>query len=426
MRKDCTILGLVVTALAGCGGSGPRIEPINNGLNYLAAEDPQQEAKADTEQDLAALPDPASASEPTDAWAKAAVDLQELQTLLNQERSAEMGEGEGETIDQELVEENQPSLLLADASLQTLTTDPTDPTETVVPPGMPSDLESETQADAETDDASETLADASSIPEVEVNDPDLVEQDQRPNVLATNSPSPEDIARMLQDMLLERAADGVPADAARAALLAAALGLPDDELDAMQFHPAERARIDAARAFVRSFIESDATNEQVLERLESLSEDLASSSNAFRVREAKLCTEVRAFADYTPITDTTFLAGIDNHLIVYTEPDRFSCRQVTTEGQPSFEVEISQQLTLYHDAPGELQVWHQPRARILENSRRKRRDFYLVNEIELPARLSVGSYLLKVSTRDEVSGAIAERTIPIRIVADPALAHAGG
>jgi hypothetical protein len=54
----------------------------------------------------------------------------------------------------------------------------------------------------------------------------------------------------------------------------------------------------------------------------------------------------------------------------------------------------------------------------VDTSRNKRRDFYLINRIELPSTLSIGRYQLKVIMRDLVSGAEAEAIIPIEIVAE--------
>ncbi len=399
MRKDCTLSALFLLALVGCADpGGPRLEPVNTGLNRLAS------AENAATQTPAGLPDPMSATEPTDPWLQAAVNLQELLEL------------DGRPSDPPT--DAAPAIEPADTSLEALATQSSE----IEPPPDSSSGDPNADIEVASEDADASADDATEI----VGPPVPNDLSERADVLATNAPSPDEIARQMLQVMLERAAPGDPSETARAVFLAAALDLPDDELDALDLHPSERARIDAARAFARSLTSQSVTNDQILKQLETLSNDLAASSDAFRVREARLCSEVRAFGDYSPIDDATLLVGVPNRLIVYTEPDRFASRETTLDGRTLFEVELSQGLTLYHDAPGELQVWHQPRARIVETSRRQRRDFYLVNEIELPARLSVGSYLLKVTTRDEVSGAIAERTLPIRIVADPTLVHVGG
>ena len=55
---------------------------------------------------------------------------------------------------------------------------------------------------------------------------------------------------------------------------------------------------------------------------------------------------------------------------------------------------------------------------IVDISRRQRRDFYLVADIELPPTLTVGGYQLKVTLVDETTGAEDAALIPIDIVAD--------
>jgi hypothetical protein len=50
-------------------------------------------------------------------------------------------------------------------------------------------------------------------------------------------------------------------------------------------------------------------------------------------------------------------------------------------------------------------------------SRNLVRDYYLINQVTLPANLSIGKYHLKVVMRDLVSGHVAESIVPIEIVA---------
>ena len=82
---------------------------------------------------------------------------------------------------------------------------------------------------------------------------------------------------------------------------------------------------------------------------------------------------------------------------------------------------LSQALQLYHDADGTL-AWSRPEEEVIETSRNKRRDFYLVNDITFPPTLTIGAYRLKVIMRDKVSGQVEERVIPFEVVADAALA----
>ncbi|MCG8403178.1 MAG: hypothetical protein MJA84_16535, partial [Firmicutes bacterium] len=63
--------------------------------------------------------------------------------------------------------------------------------------------------------------------------------------------------------------------------------------------------------------------------------------------------------------------------------------------------------------------------RITDVSRNVRRDFFLVQMIELPKRLTLGEFALKVRVTDEHGQTRDETTIPIEIVADQSLVNAG-
>lgn len=147
---------------------------------------------------------------------------------------------------------------------------------------------------------------------------------------------------------------------------------------------------------------------------------------AVRIARSALCTRVEGFGQYEPFSEYTFLAGRSTKMIVYTEIENFSHRPARSDdpgmdpltGADLVAVELSQELRLWHDADGSMQ-WRKPEQPIIEVGRNKRRDFFLVQQIELPPTLSVGKYNLKVTIRDKVSGGVDERSIPIKIVADP-------
>lgn len=147
---------------------------------------------------------------------------------------------------------------------------------------------------------------------------------------------------------------------------------------------------------------------------------------AVRIARSALCTRVEGFGQYEPFAEYTFLAGRTTKMIVYTEIENFSHRAArsddpgmdTLSGADLVAVELSQELRLWHDADGSMQ-WRKPEQPIIEVARNKRRDFFLVQQIELPPTLSVGKYNLKITIRDKVSGGVDERSIPLKIVADP-------
>ena len=60
-----------------------------------------------------------------------------------------------------------------------------------------------------------------------------------------------------------------------------------------------------------------------------------------------------------------------------------------------------------------------------DESDRPREDFFLSERIDLPATLAPGRYVLKSTVRDEATGRIAERSVPIEIAAPERTATAG-
>ena len=134
------------------------------------------------------------------------------------------------------------------------------------------------------------------------------------------------------------------------------------------------------------------------------------------IRTIKLCDRVRSFGVYEELASDTFLAGREHPMVVYIELDHF--KSVKTGEQ--HEVKLSQELVLYNESDG-LAVWRQPEQQIVDESRNRRRDFYVVQPTRLPARLGVGKFVLKVRVRDLHGGTRDEVSLPINIVADPAL-----
>ena len=163
-------------------------------------------------------------------------------------------------------------------------------------------------------------------------------------------------------------------------------------------------------------------------------DDLAAATARLRdltIANPALCTRVDGFGVYNtlPTRDGryTLVAGQNNRVIVYVELEHFATTAMRRDGLDGFTVELIQSLALFHagtpriETDRDLVAWRRPEARIDDFSRRARRDFFVVQMIELPSTLSVGSYRLKVMVADRASGAEAEATIDIDVVADRAL-----
>jgi hypothetical protein len=135
------------------------------------------------------------------------------------------------------------------------------------------------------------------------------------------------------------------------------------------------------------------------------------------IRMTDLCSRVDGYGVYTPFQSHTFLAGRANAVIVYVELDNFRSVDI---GDQQHEVKLQQAIEMYNDADG-LRVWGSSPVQVLDRSRNRRRDFFVVQLIELPARLSVGKYLMKVRITDQHGGSVAETSIPLEFVADTSL-----
>jgi hypothetical protein len=151
-----------------------------------------------------------------------------------------------------------------------------------------------------------------------------------------------------------------------------------------------------------------------------------------------LCRKVEAFGRFTSYPGSSFVAGRLVPMIVYTEVENYV--QARESELPSagnarkptgdrWALELSQEIHLY-SSDGTL-CWFVKEQTHRDASQSKRRDFFLVQRIDLPASLSIGRYTLKVIVRDKAAAAIAgdgeplaEANIPISIVADNAVAAA--
>jgi hypothetical protein len=132
------------------------------------------------------------------------------------------------------------------------------------------------------------------------------------------------------------------------------------------------------------------------------------------IRTAHLCTKVSGYGIYTPFTSTTFLAGREHPVIIYAELDQFLAKPMP-DGNHS--VRLTQEVTLYNEADG-LAVWRVKPTEIADTSRNRRRDFFVVQIVQLPATLSVGRYILSLTVTDVHGSSLDEAKLPIQIIAD--------
>lgn len=140
-----------------------------------------------------------------------------------------------------------------------------------------------------------------------------------------------------------------------------------------------------------------------------------------RIRRFELCQRVQSYGVFDPIESRVLLVGKPHRLGLYLELENFASAEISSW---QFEVKLRQEVELFNAADG-LAVWRQSPVPIVDRSRNQRRDFFTWQVVELPARLSVGRYILKVRVTDLHAQMISEDAIELQVVADPKLAQAG-
>jgi len=231
----------------------------------------------------------------------------------------------------------------------------------------------------------------------------------------------EELARELAAVLSLLASTSDDPGSAALALAGLETLLPKDTeslVDEGVLSDAERASLDAARAFLRSMSSegSIASPAMVATELEVIQEQLSAWAGIV-VKKAALCVSVDGYGRYETFPSYRFIAGQSQPVIVYVELERFGQREfVGPDGQARFETKLSQRLELYHVAD-DLNTWNRAAQPVTDVARNRVRDYYLINQISLPANLGVGRYHLKVVTRDLIGDKVAEAIIPIEIVA---------
>ena len=258
-------------------------------------------------------------------------------------------------------------------------------------------------------------------------EPPAAEPDAQPP-LTSPAPPPEPMSR---DELVAAVArmirNGDESDAHRAtAAVGLALAANDGELDpsllaslpprdqdtAIMLHEAVRRLANQAQAVDEGGTLDPAA---VADALRELGGD-----RPIRIREALLCRRVSGYGMYEPFEGHTFLAGREQPMIVYVELDDF---RSLDRGDGQHEVSLQEEIVLYNATDG-LAVWRQEPVEMTDLSRNRRRDFFTVRLVKLPARLSVGKYKLKVRVTDLHGGSVDETTLPVEFVADAELATA--
>lgn len=140
--------------------------------------------------------------------------------------------------------------------------------------------------------------------------------------------------------------------------------------------------------------------------------DRLRSQSELAIPTLALCTEVKGYGSYDPIEPARFVAGQEVRAVIYCEVANFTSRN---NERKLWETRLTQQAVLYTESG--LSVWQDKSKTITDLSRNRRHDFFIAKLVRLPANLTIGRYLLKVSVVDEQASRVAEAMVPMQIVA---------
>jgi len=238
------------------------------------------------------------------------------------------------------------------------------------------------------------------------------------------------VGAMVMLAMLESLRPGlVEAEYGPIASAAASLRLTDEERKIVE--ASRRVALNLRDELTADFVDP----ERFAAAIDSLSTELR-SVRSLSFNEVKLCLRVENYGVYRDVQQYDgrykFLAGRAHPVIVYSELDHFTHAPATQDGVAGFTVNIRQGLRIYRigtedaiDSENTLVWQHEPQA-VLDFSRKRLRDFFIVQVIELPRTLSVGSYRMKVIATDVVSGEEVEHGIEFDVVADASALRGGG
>jgi len=148
------------------------------------------------------------------------------------------------------------------------------------------------------------------------------------------------------------------------------------------------------------------------------------------VSRAEFATKVDGFGRLNVIDQRRFLPGRSTQVIVYSEIQGFSSSAAGERGTSmangsangfGWVTTLATKVSILAKHDG-TEVWTRDWQAVSDTSDVRRSEFFICEKITLSELLTVGTYLMKTTVRDDVSGAVAEKSIEFSIVADPALA----
>lgn len=154
-------------------------------------------------------------------------------------------------------------------------------------------------------------------------------------------------------------------------------------------------------------------SEAVIERFHALAAEL-DPLGSLAIPTIALCSQVRGFGQYEPIEPPTFASGRANEFIVYCELQHFASRQ-REDGLYESRFDMRTQVLDRRGQPVR-EFFDQD---IVDACRNRRRDCFIPRLVRVPADLSPGQYVVKVTIIDKLGERLAESRSSFRLVAAP-------
>ena len=174
-----------------------------------------------------------------------------------------------------------------------------------------------------------------------------------------------------------------------------------------------------AKQFVEALIvireghggDPEAEANRVLTRVESLADSLVPLSE-LRIPALELTRAVRGFGQYDVFKPAAFPTGSACEFVVYCEIENFLSRPLESGG---FESQFSMKTAILNragDVVLEINDEH-----IADKCHTRRHDCFIPRLVHLPATLSPGEYVVKITIIDKIGAKVAEKRTTFRIIA---------
>lgn len=192
------------------------------------------------------------------------------------------------------------------------------------------------------------------------------------------------------------------------------------EDDLAMLNPDDRAVVEEYRDLFtqlgRQLGEGDRKTERtaLMDSAQQLSTSLT-KQNKISITQALLCRQINGYGVYDTFPRNEFRLGALPRVLVYTELANFKSRR-QADGQ--YAVKLVQELSLVKagKAADRVALWSEQPVQVTDLSRTPRRDFFLGQELRLPANLEEGDYELQVRVSDLADGGLVATSVPVRIL----------